>query len=117
MSKLLDLLDEYEYEFDQDAIDTITNADKRIEELKTAHVMARKDISRWTIRAEAAEAQLERVRPIFDYVNNQADNAQIRLLQTGMLGSDKKLYDDTYWQSVLDKIRFDLYQALENDDG
>lgn len=42
---------------------------------------------------------------IAKYANNQADMAQSRLLK-----NDKPLYDDTYWQPVLDRIRFDLIQ-------
>ena len=54
-------------------------------------------------KLEAAEAKLARIAEVAEYANYQADNAQIRLLN-----QDKPLYDDTYWQPVLDRIRFDL---------
>ena len=50
------------------------------------------------------QAQVDAIKPIADYANRQADMAQIRLLKQG------DLYDDTYWQPVLDKIRFELLQ-------
>ena len=50
------------------------------------------------------QAKLDAVQTIAVYANNQADMAQIRLLK------DKYLYDDSFWQPVLDRIRFDLMQ-------
>jgi hypothetical protein len=47
------------------------------------------------------------VESIFDYAHYQADRAQSRLLK-----NDKPLYDDSFWQPVLDRIRHDLFQAL-----
>ena len=43
------------------------------------------------------------------YAHQQADSAQIRLLKKAV-DEDVKLYDDTYWQPVLDLIRFELNQ-------
>ena len=60
------------------------------------------------------EAQLAKVRSVFEYANKQADRAQLRLLKSARGKSN--LYDDTYWQPVLDRIRFELQQALENKD-
>lgn len=45
------------------------------------------------------------MRRVFAYANYQADAAQSRLLRYDIDGT---LYDDTYWQQVLDRIRFDL---------
>lgn len=86
---------------------------KRIEELEAERkwLASPAEFKATTLLCRKQKKQLERVRPILDYANIQADNAQIRLLN-----QDKELYNDHYWQSVLDKIRFDLQQALENKD-
>ena len=48
---------------------------------------------------------------IFEYANRQADMAQIRLIKAAH-ETDAVLYDDTYWQTVLDNIRFELWQIV-----
>ena len=63
-------------------------------------------------RIEELEAALAKVKAQADYINNQADAAQVRLLKHGT-GREVPLYDDTYWQGVADRVRFELYQALE----
>ena len=50
MSKLLSLLDEYEYEFDQYAIDIITDTDKRIKELGAQLDRVRELPDEWLIQ-------------------------------------------------------------------
>jgi hypothetical protein len=88
---------------------------QRITELEDDLVAAIKGatyIDGLVTRATTAEAQLEAVKPIAVYANNQADMAQIRLLK-----DDKPLYDDSYWQPVLDRIRFDLLQIKAIGEG
>lgn len=60
------------------------------------------------------ESSLGRIKPIFEYANSQADMAQSRLIKNSRGEAD--LYDDTYWQPVLDRIRFDLLQILDGHD-
>lgn len=55
---------------------------------------------------EELKEQLKKVKEVADYANNQADMAHLRLIK----GESENLYDDSYWQSVLDIIRDDLYQ-------
>jgi hypothetical protein len=74
---------------------------KRVQSIETLHKSCRE-----------YRAQLEAVKPIAVYANNQADMAQIRLLK-----DDKPLYDDSYWQPVLDRIRFDLLQIKAIGEG
>lgn len=49
------------------------------------------------------------LKEVADYASRQADMAQVRLIQSN---DGEVLYDDVYWQSVLDRIRFDLYQII-----
>lgn len=49
------------------------------------------------------------LKEIADYANQQANSSHIRLINSNDGGV---LYDDTYWQGVLDTIRFELYQIL-----
>ena len=63
-------------------------------------------------RIAELEAALAKVKAQADYINNQADAAQVRLLKHGT-DREVPLYDDTYWQGVADRVRFELYRALE----
>ncbi len=58
---------------------------------------------------QALKAEREVVTHIGNYANTQADMAHSRLLK-----NDKPLYDDTYWQPVLDIIRFELFNVILN---
>ena len=52
------------------------------------------------------------LREIFEYANRQADMAHLRIGKAAR-EKDAVLYDDTYWQPVLDAIRFELLQIVE----
>jgi hypothetical protein len=82
----------------------------RIEELEAELDRAQTHVFNLLNQAGRYAAQLERVKPIAQYADTQANNAQIRLLR-----EDKELYNDTYWQPVLDTIRFGLQQALKDE--
>jgi len=52
------------------------------------------------------------LKEIADYASQQADRSHVRLINSNDGGV---LYDDTYWQGVLDIIRFELYQVIAED--
>ena len=83
-----------------------------IEELRSRCAVSAQDYKQALNKIAELQAQVDAIKPIADYANRQADMAQIRLLKQG------DLYDDTYWQPVLDKIRFELLQiaAIKGDD-
>ena len=65
-------------------------------------------------REELLMSENMTLREIFEYANRQADMAQLRLIKAAHGDeTDAVLYDDTYWQTVLDKIRFELWQIVE----
>jgi hypothetical protein len=92
--------------------------DKRITELVTQLEQAQRDAAGNASAVIAngmlldvnanLRAKLLMIGAIASYANIQADNAQIRLLN-----ADKILYDDIYWQPVLDRIRFELKEVID----